>query len=242
VNLFDAPDSGNQKQEEILNKWKDKSQEELLKKAVAADLHIDALEREKAELRQMYAEQREELLAKAKLEEYIDRIQKLPQDNQVATPPAKEVEVPKFDPNEFKKLASETYLELENKKRSEENFSKVQSKLRERYGDNFSTVLKDQQSLLGLSDTDVNNLAQKSPEAFFRVMGLNESTPKESYSAPPRPGQRVDNFAPKVERRDWNYYQNLKKTNPMLYLDPKISRQMEQDALQLGDAFGMPSD
>ena len=243
MNLFEnAPDSVASKTEEILAKWKDKPQEELLKKAVAADLHIDTLEREKAELRQMYLEQHEELKAKAKLEEYIDRIEKLPRDNQVAAPIANEPEKPKWDPNEFKKIASETYQEIENQKKSTENFSKVQNKLREKYGDNYSNILKDQQNMLGLSDSDVNSLAQKSPEAFFRVMGLNEPAQRESYQAPPRGSQRNDNFAPKVVTRDWNYYQELKKTNPTLYLDPKISRQMEADYLALGDRFGMPTD
>jgi hypothetical protein len=43
-------------------------------------------------------------------------------------------------------------------------------------------------------------------------------------------------------KRTWAYYQELKKTNPKLYLDPKISVQMDKDAIALGDAFGLPND
>jgi hypothetical protein len=80
----------------------------------------------------------------------------------------------------------------------------------------------------------------KSPEAFFRVMGLERRKPSDPFQAPPQQRAANDNFAPKVQRRDWNYYQELKKTNPLMYLDPKISVQMEKDAQELGAAFGLP--
>jgi hypothetical protein len=67
----------------------------------------------------------------------------------------------------------------------------------------------------------------------------------------------LDNpYSPKIQRvidklvsdekeqnqRTWAYYQELKKTNPKLYLDPKIAAQMDKDAIALGDAFGMPNE
>lgn len=38
-------------------------------------------------------------------------------------------------------------------------------------------------------------------------------------------------------KRTWDHYAELKKTNPKLYLDPKISKQMHDDALALGEGF-----
>lgn len=237
-NLFEGNDLPNER-EELLTKWKDKTPQEVLEAKINADLHIKALEREKAELRQMYAEQREELLAKAKWDEYLDRVTKTPENLPVANTPANEV--PKqFDPKEIESLFDQKLSQYEAQKSERENFNKVQSKLRERFGDNFTSVLKDQQAALGLSVDDVNTLAKKSPEAFFRMMGLNDQ-PRQDYTSPPRSVQRNDSFAPKTQRRDWNYYQELKKTNPLLYLDPKIAVQMEKDAAELGDAFGIPA-
>lgn len=225
--------------DELINKWKDKPLEVLQNKAVEADLHIKTLEREKAEMYEMYKSQREELLAKAKWEDYIDQMRK-PPETPVALPPANSEQPKPFDPNEIKELLRGELSIYETQKREQENFGKVQSKLKERFGDNYATVLKDQQVNLGLSNEDVNSLAKKSPEAFFRMLGLNDQ--QQSFQTPPRNSQRNDNFAPKTVRRDWAYYQNLKKTNPMLYLDPKISAQMERDAQELGSAFGLPSD
>jgi hypothetical protein len=239
TDLFDVTPSDDNARDELLNKWKDKPVEEVLKAKVEADLHIKNLEREKAEMYEMYKAQHEELLAKAKFEEYIDQMRK-PPETPVALPPANSDTKP-FDPNEIKELLRGELSLYETQKREQENFGKVQSKLRERFGDNYASVLKDQQINLGLSAEDVNSLAKKSPEAFFKMLGLNE-TQHMDYQTPPRNSQRNDNFAPKTVRRDWAYYQNLKKTNPMLYLDPKISAQMERDAQELGSAFGLPPD
>lgn len=39
------------------------------------------------------------------------------------------------------------------------------------------------------------------------------------------------------QKRTMSYYQNLKKENPTLYLDPVMNTQMHKDALVLGEAF-----
>ncbi len=86
-----------------------------------------------------------------------------------------------------------------------------------------------------MSIEDVNALAKKSPEAFFRVMGLNEKQ-SDLFQTPPKSGQRNDNFAPKGQtKRDWAYYQEMKKANPKMYLDPKIAVQMHNDVLAIGE-------
>lgn len=238
MNLLDGADLNTDPREDILNKWKDKPAEDVLKAKVEADLHIKVLEREKAELRQMYLEKSEELQAKAKLEEYIDQLKGIPNRDNLQTPPAgNEVEDShKFDPREIESLLDKKFSDYEKQKQETENYHKVENKLRERYGDNFAIVLKDQQALLGLSTEEINNLAKRSPEAFFRMVGLNDSK-NNSFQAPPRTNQRNDSYAPRVQRRDYNYYQELKKTNPKLYLDPKIALQMEKDAQELGDSF-----
>jgi len=69
-----------------------------------------------------------------------------------------------------------------------------------------------------------------------------EQQQQESFRAPPRSNVRPSSFSPKTPVRDWNYYQELKKKDPKVYLDPKIAVQMHEDAIALGDRFGMPED
>jgi len=234
MNLLDGADQPDERAE-ILNKWKDKPLEELLKAKVESDLYIKTLEKQKDELRDDYLKQREELLAKAKFEELIDRYEKAPRETPVANTPANE-ESHKYDPKAIEDLIENKIKQTKVVERETENFRKVQDKLKERYGDNYTTILKEQQSTLGLSTDDVNALAKKSPEAFFRIMDLNKQS-EGSFQTPPRSGQRNDNFAPKGQtKRDYNYYQELKKANPKLYLDKQIAVQMHNDVISMGEA------
>jgi hypothetical protein len=232
-----APDlSGNAEREEILAKWKDKPAEDILKAKVDSDLYIKTLEKQKDELRADYLKQREELLAKAKFEELIDRFEKAPKDLQVATPAANE-ESPKYDPKDVEALVLNKIQETKVLEKQTANFNQVQLKLKERYGNSYLDVLRDQQNSLGLSNSDVNDLAMKSPEAFFRIMGLNQEQ-QQNFQTPPRSSQRNDNFAPQGQKkRTWSYYQELKKSDYKAYSDPKTQVQMHKDAAELGTAF-----
>lgn len=240
MNLLDGADHNTDPREEILNKWKDKPAEELLKAKVEADLHIKTLEREKAEQYDMYKKLYEESQTKAGLQDLIDQIKK-EKEIQVALPKANEVTEPKMDENKLRDLFKEEISSYEKTKKEVENFGKVQSKLKEKLGSNYASSLQDHYAQLGLSNDEMNALAKRSPEAYFRVLGLND-TRQEDYTGAPRSSLRNDSFAPKTVKRDYAYYQELKKTNPMLYLDPKIASQMEKDYQELGDAFGLPRD
>ncbi len=100
MNLLDGETNTNER-DEILAKWKDKPLEELLKAKVESDLYIKTLEKQKDELRDDYLKQREELLAKAKFEELIDRYEKAPKE-QVANP-ANEESL-KYDPKQVEDI------------------------------------------------------------------------------------------------------------------------------------------
>ena len=234
-NLFEAPDQDASLREELLAKWKDKPLEDVLKAKVESDLYIKTLEKQKDELRKDYLEQRDKLLAQTKFEELIDRFEKAPKNIPEAPPEAKEES--KFDPKMIEDLVEQKIKQSKLSDRQNDNFTKVQNKLRERYGDNYATVLEDQRNQLGLSADDVNTLAKKSPEGFFRIMGLNEVAVKNEFQAPPKSAQRNDQFSPRGQpKRDYAFYQEMKKTNPKAYLDPKIAVQMHNDVIEMGEA------
>jgi hypothetical protein len=237
MDLLDGMDPAENLREQAAAKWKDRTQEELYKKAVEADVHIANLEREAQERHQMYTELYEKSKTQASLETLIDQI-KREKETPVAQPPANTVNEPTLDLTKIESMFEQKLSAYEQQKREVENFGKVQQKLKERFGNNYATVLQDQYAQLGLPKERMNEIAKESPEAYFRMMGLNQQP--EPYQGAPRSSMRNDSFAPKVQKRDWMYYQEMKKTNPKLYLDPKISQQMERDAQELGEAFGLP--
>lgn len=201
-----------------------------------SDVYIKTLETKMDELRSDYLKERENSQATANLQKLIDQYeQKLASSKE---PPANEDEKAGYDPKEIETLVSNKIKENELSKKQQENSNLVRTKLKERYGNSYVSVLKAQADELGLTDEDVDALARKSPKAFFKTMELDEPVQQDNFQTPPRSDRRNDNFAPKGQtKRTWSYYQDMKKTNPTLYHDPKINVQMAKDAVALGDDF-----
>ncbi len=228
---------------ELLNKWKDKSKEEILAAKVESDLFIKTQNARFDDIRSDYLKLREESQAKASLEELIARQEKLLTNPEIIPDTHRDdVNQPSLKPEDIDSLLEQKLSAREQLRKETDNLNIVKAKLKEQFGDNVSTVLKQRMDTLGLDQAFTDELAKKHPSVFMKTFGLDQQVRQDGFNPPPRSIQRQDSFAPKIQRRDWNYYQELKKSNPRLYLDPKISVQMHQDALEQGDAFGMPKD
>ena len=218
-----------------------KSTKDLARGKYEADLYVNTLTRQMDELRSDYLKLREDYTARAKLEELIGQLEakQSQQHNNSEQPQAKEVkDKPGIDPTELKSLVSSSIQEYELTRKQTENFNKVKDRLQEQFGDNYQTVLKQQIAELGLSEEDVNALARKSPNAFFKTIGMDQQAPNQPFQSPLTSSQKPETFRPKgKDKRTWSYYQDLKKTSPNLYLDPKTNVQMHNDAMELGEAF-----
>jgi hypothetical protein len=207
----------------------------LAKRKLESDLYIKTLETQKDELRRDYLKLREDYDARAKLEEYIDKLERLPQPNSSNEQPlVKDDKQPQVD---IESLVSNKIQEFELTKKQTENFNTVRQKLEDQYGESYKNVLKRQSLELGLSDEDVNALARKSPKAFFKTMGLDALPEAETFQAPVRSNQRSV-FTPKGEtKKTWSYYQDLKTKDPKSYFDPKTQVEMHKSYEALGSAF-----
>ena len=112
--------------------------------------------------------------------------------------------------------------------------------LKEGLGDNYVNVIRSRIDDLDLSEEDVNALAKRSPKTLARVLGIEleqKSNTPNMFQSPPVSQRRSDTFKPAVQKRTWSYYQEQKKTNPRIFLDPKIAIQMHDDHIALGSAF-----
>jgi hypothetical protein len=210
-----------------------KTVNDLAKGKAEADAYIATLTKKMDADRADYLELRKQVTAQASL---TDLVRQLQDKQQTPTHIEPKVEsTPSYDPKEIEALISSKIEQTRLQDKMNANFQKVQTKLKEQYGNNFPAVLKEQADALGLSKEDVNALAMKSPDAFFRTMGMNDQ--KETYQNDlPRTRQRAD-FAPTNKKRTWSYYQEMKKTQPELYHNPKTTIQMHQDSAELGVAF-----
>jgi hypothetical protein len=227
----DQPDE----RSELLQKWSDKTKEELLEAKINSDLYIKTLERQKDELVSHSTRLNDDLQARENLQALIDRLNKVETQTPSAPTGLEERELaPKIE--DIEKIVASKIEENKLREIETRNFNTVQSKLADRFGANTANVLNEQANALGLSKEDVNALARKSPEAFFRIMGLNDQ-PRETFQSPTTSSMRPGMFAPKNEKRTWAWYQDLKRKDFKAWSDPKTQLQMHRDAEVLGPAF-----
>lgn len=214
-----------------------KTIEDLAKGKYESDTHIKRIEEENKQLRETNLQLREDNQTKAKLEEYLDRIS----SSTARTNPASDGttnnqpgEQP-FDLSQVESLFEKKWKEREVSKTKEQNVKLVTDALKERHGHNYLDVLNKQTEDLGLSKEAVNYLAENSPKALMKQLGLTEAPKADSFSPPPRQSAL---FSTKPsEKRTWSYYQKLRKDQPEIYRNPQTQVQMQKDYMTYGKEF-----
>lgn len=228
----------------IIAKWKDKPADELLNAKAESDLYIKSLTTRLDDLKADYLRLREEHQTSAQLKDLVDRLEKersgIQQNTTILEKPL-DTTVPSIKPEDITKMISDEISRNRTLEKQTENFANVQRKLREQFGDNYHPAYKQRLETLGLTQEFADDLARNHPAVFFKTFEL-DATRSNNFQAPPKTAQRPTSFAPKAQKRDWNYYQELKKNDPRMYLDPKIAVQMHNDMMELGSEFGMPED
>jgi len=227
--------------ESLLNKWKDKTKEEILEAKINSDLFIKTKNAQFDDLKKDYLSLRDEHQTSVQLKDVLDRLEREranpPTQSDPPITPRAEV-IPSIKPEDIGKLVADEIARNRLLDNQSQNFRKVEGKLKETFGENYQPSYKQRLDTLGLSQEFADDLARNHPEVFFKTFDLDKGRTGDFQNLP-RTNQRPS-FTPSAVRRDWNYYQELKKTNPRMYLDPKISVQMHDDAIALGKDFGMP--
>lgn len=216
-----------------------KDEKALAKSKYESDLYIKILEKRLDDMREDYGTLKTDYEARAKLEEYIDQLAvKQPVQPISNTLNANgNNEKPEINTKDIEELVNSKLKQHELSKKQTENFSLVMNRLKERYGDKYQDVLKEQIVDLGLDQDSVNDLAKNRPAAFIKLFSLNEVDNRENFRTPPRSVSRNDPFAPSSPKRNYAYYQKIRTENKSHYYDPKIAIQMQNDAIEQGDDF-----
>lgn len=211
----------------------------LAKAKMYSDRHIATLEQEIAAKDAEYLQLREQAVAGAKLQALLDRLE-AQQEQQLTSREQtlnsnEDTKPSSVDLNQIESLFDNKLKQHEQRRIEETNWSKVKTKLEEKYGDKFYPALQDQAANLGLTKKEVDDMARRNPSLFFKTFDLTDTKP-ENFRAPPK---STVTFTPKGEkRRNYAYYQELNKKTPGIWLnDPKLRIQMEKDAQEQGEAF-----
>jgi hypothetical protein len=225
--------------EELVGEGKKfKTVEDLARGKATSDDYIKTLETTLDEMRKDFLREREDNIAKTKLQELIDQMEMRQTNSSNAETQAKELEQQKpFDMREIDSLVSNKLEQMKLSEKQEANFNTVRDKLKERYGDSYGSVIKQQIADLDISEEQLNQMARSNPKVLFRTLGLDQPAQRESFNAPPRSDVRSDTFSPNVQKRTWSYWQKMREEKPDLYFDPKSTVQRMKDYEELGPAF-----
>lgn len=132
----------------------------------------------------------------------------------------------------------ETLKRTAEEDRRQQNINQVNEAMVQTYGtlEKAKEVLKQKATELGVGAEFLQDVAARSPKAFFQTVGITEVARAQMTSA----NSTVNTAAmgsTGVKTNTYKWYQQLRKDNPSMYNSPKIQNQMMKDALNQGDAF-----
>ena len=205
----------------------------LAKSKLESDNYIKQLEGQLTELRTELSKEEaaKKLLAELESRRQAPNANSLPKQGETNPSDTK----PELSEDVIQRLVEETLSKRETTQTAKQNAKMVQDQLVQKYGTEAKAHVEKKAQELGMSFDRLSALAAESPSAFMTLIG----EPKTEFKAPVQGtiNTAAGNYSNPSER-NWDYYQNLRRTNKTLYFNPKTQQQMMQDKMRLGDRFG----
>jgi hypothetical protein len=210
-----------------------KSPEELAKGYQNADQYINQMQTENEQLRG-------ELDKRLNAEDMVDRIKREHEELQ-ASMKAQENTTPQLDEKALSDLISQTLDQKNTQKVAQDNIQAVDSKMKELFGtDKASEIVQTKSKELNLSMEDLANVAAKSPDAFYSVLGIGRDktiTPSITASTTNTEAVAKVNSIGAVEADTWNSFESLRRSDPKKYYTPTVQNKLFKARQDKGQAF-----
>lgn len=155
-------------------------------------------------------------------------------------PPAP-VSPPKDAGEDLEARIAKALEERDEVKRFQANAALAESVLIEHLGSKEEAVkaVQAKAAAMGVEPSYLKEAAFKSPKAFFSLMGIDPESKPTSLSTPAPSADVNPNMlgAGKPKANTYEYYNQLRKSDPKLYWSPKVQSQMHRDAQENPDFF-----
>lgn len=135
--------------------------------------------------------------------------------------------------DDVKKLITETLTQQEAENTSRQNLEETDRLLTEAFGTDAKAKVTERAEALGMSPERMKELAAESPTAFMSLMG--EVPRKETNQMQKTQLNTAEGFGTTSNRKDWAYYQKLRKENSKLYYSPQIQNEMLSERERQGE-------
>lgn len=210
-----------------------KTTKDLAKAKAQSDAFIEQLKNENMVARQAAERLQEELKQRKTLSEFMDQIN----SRDALQPPAKEPnnEGEGLNQESIEQIVEQTIAKRSAAQQGQINLDAVQQKLIETYGERYEQTLRRRTQELGMTEQEMTQMAMKSPRVF---LALVSPTPSETTPSPLFPKSNVNTEALRAssgEKKNWSYYEKIRKTDTKKYFSPSTHNEMMQQLATLGD-------
>lgn len=240
-----APSEHNYLEDLVGEGKKFKSPQDLARGKYESDQFIERLQGELSGIR-------DELKTRMTLEEFMTNMasETKPSESQQPnnqTPnsgePAVEPSKSTISPEDIESLLDSKLSQRDAERQVSNNLETVRNQLVQHWGPNYKSSLEQKAAELGLGEAFLNDLAQKQPTAFIKLVGI-EGTPSQTETLfdGTAPNSSVNtsslvNPQNSSGRKDQNYYKKLKDSNPDAYWSVSIQNEMHNEAQKQGESF-----
>jgi hypothetical protein len=243
--------------EELVGEGKKfKDVKDLAKGKARSDAFIEQLKREQAELREELAKTksieehlndlRNAMINRSKQEGNIremtpdhgsSRDENTGQNQSAANTPS---------PDDIQRLVAEEVNRRVSVEKQKQNIDSVIDAAKRVYGESYKQELTNKAKALGSSPDELFNIAEKNPQLFKSIMGLNETAgtpPVKQNEGTNRIFESTNTEALRSQHGSSNSqkkyadFEQLRKENPQEYFSPRVQNEMFQLAEKIGPAF-----
>jgi hypothetical protein len=214
---------------------------ELIKAYANADRHIPELTRDLAAIKTERDSLKEMLMANLTNENPgQEDPNPAPNPNPVESQPRPAEEAPPSGDDgkvDLKDQVRELLREVDAEKQAKDNAKFTEEVMLQRFGDRDAAIkaVQDKAEELGVSPQWIAQMAFTSPKAYFVTMGIDpqNATPRSTTTPAPRSDvnpQRLADANPGIKPGTYEFYNNLRKTDPSKFRSAATQRQMMKDA------------
>jgi hypothetical protein len=206
-----------------------KTVEDLARSKLESDKFIEQLKREGAEMRHALQELEGKVGKQRTIDDVLSAIKEVrgTGDNQ-ALPTTEDL----------LKLVDSRIRDVDAEKSRNLNAERAQAALLDKFQNDAAKArefVRIEASRLGMKPEELRSLAQTSPEAFSRILGLNQ--PKSNGQASLRTEVNTEATMSNGSVRNESYYKELKAKLGQKFWDPAIQRQRFKDVSALGQKY-----
>lgn len=169
-------------------------------------------------------EANKELTTRTNLESFLDQMKAQRQPQEIVQPVVLPDATKELDDSEIEKRLEGLLAKREAQRTQESNAERVKRVLSEKLGDRQGQFISQKSAELQMSREDLSAFAQRSPSAFFRLVGIDEAEGHQPAGIPS--AKSSFNITPTSSVKNKAYFDKMKKDNPTQYRSPKTTGEM----------------